>query len=115
MKKNKFEHLMTEQHKEVLEREGVVSLTELSMTPPRREVHIATVSHYVQIRILYFVYKKITQSLGYKDRLKICVVANTYNPNDKTVEITALKPVLRNELIVKHGYELIEEYYTYGV
>ena len=114
-KKNKFEHLMTNQHKEVLEKEGVVRLMELSMTPPQREVHVATVSHYVQIRIPYFVYKKITQSLGYKDRLKICVVANTYNPNDKTVGITALKPVLRNDLIVKHGYELIDEYYTYGV
>lgn len=115
MKKNKFEHLMTEQHKEELEKEGVVRITELSMAPPRREVHVATVSHYVQIRILYFVYKRITQSLGYKDRLKISVVSNTYNPNDKTVEITALKPVLRNELIVKHGYKLIDEYYTYGV
>jgi len=113
--KNKFEHLMTEQHKEVLEKEGVVKITELSMTPPQREVHVATVSHYVQIRILYFVYKRITQSLGYKDRLKISVVANTYNPNDKTVEITALKPVLRNELIVKHGCKLIDEYFTYGV
>ena len=113
--KNKFEHLMTEQHKEVLEKEGVVRLTELSMTPPRREVHIATISHYVQIRVPYFVYKKITQSLGYKDRLKICAAANTYDQNDKTVEITALKPVLRNELIVKYGYKMIDEYFTYGV
>jgi len=115
MKENKFEHLMTEQHKEELAKEGVVRVTELSMTPPQREVHIATISHYVQIRILYFVYKKITQSLSYKDRLKIYVVDNTYNPNDKTVEITALKPVLRNALIEKHGYKLIDEYYTYGV
>lgn len=113
--KNKFEHLMSEQHKEVLEKEGVVRLTELSMTPPRREVHIVTISHYVQIRVPYFVYKKITQSLGYKDRLEIYAIAKTYNPNDKTVEITALKPVLRNELIVKNGYKLIDEYFLYGV
>ena len=115
MKKNKFAHLMTEQHKEELEKEGVVKLTELSLTPPRREVHIATIRHYVQIRVPYFVYKKITQSLGYKDRLEIYAIVGTYNPNDKTVEITALKPVLRNELIVKYGYKLIDEYYIYGV
>ena len=113
--KNKFEHLMTEKHKEVLEKEGVVRLTELSMTPPRREVHVATISHYVQIRVPYFVYKKITQNLGYQDRLKIYPVVNTYDLNDKTVEITALKPILRNELILKYGYKMIDEYFTYGV
>jgi hypothetical protein len=113
--KNKFEHLMTEKHKEELEKEGVVRITELSMTPPQREIHVATISHYVQIRVPYFVYKKITQNLGYQDRLKIYPVVNTYDLNDKTVEITALKPVLNNELIVKYGYKLIDEYFTYGV
>ncbi|MDD2268213.1 MAG: hypothetical protein PHY15_01530 [Eubacteriales bacterium] len=112
--KNKFEHLMSEKNYEEIKKEGKTIITQYSKSW-NRDMPVATVSHYVTLKVPYATAKSILSDMAYC--YKRDIIKKNYDATTKTIELTGRYPFSKCKGILNAGenVELIGEYYTYGV
>lgn len=112
MERNKFEHLMTDKNRAELKAEGKTTVMQYDKNW-NKEKPVATVSHYVTIRLPYAAAKNILGEAVYCH--KRCISKGNYDAKTKTIELTGLYPISHNKSAERAGLEIVDEYYTYGV
>lgn len=108
---NKFEHLMSAVNREELKTEGKTIVTQ----PDSRnnQMAVATVSHYITMRIAYSIAKKMLNDKLYCHRRDIST--SNYNSTTKTIDVTGLSPIAANSVTRDAKKEIINQFYTYGI
>lgn len=102
--KNKFEHLMTEENKTELYKNGTTRITSNGGV---------TINKMVTVRAPYSAAKNVLSDMVYCFNRRI--TKGNYDAETKTIELTGLFPLSRNNNLVKAGVEILKESYTYGM
>ena len=110
--RNKFEHLMNDSNREELKRDGKTTIMQHDKNW-NREKPVATVNHYVTIRVPYYAAKKILNAAAYCQKREIS--KGEYDANAKTIQLTGLYPILQCTALQNIDVDVIAENYTYGM